>query len=287
MTKQAREIQVKSLTPMDFSLKEDGSVDLAFSTLGIEDEDGHVTLPGAIPTKEVAMSDYSHSSWPQKGGRLPVGKGTVQEEGNKGVFRGRFFLKTDHGRNAYETVKEMGDLQEWSYGYEILSGVEMVSPSDPKTKAIGLASLDIHEVSPVLLGAAGRGNTQTLGIKSLDGEDLEGLSSDRSGISLAGIPLGDHTDRLLIEVNGWKERLSGLLDLRIKEGRVLSTVNRDRIRSVAETLDQVDQIRKDLLSLLEQTDPEKDKAQAKALLGQYLQTQSRILGVQVSEGAQE
>ena len=42
----------------------------------------------------------------------------VQEK--QGVFDGGFFLETDAGLEAYKTVKAMGTLQEWSWGFRVV-----------------------------------------------------------------------------------------------------------------------------------------------------------------------
>jgi hypothetical protein len=71
-------------------------------------------------------------------------------------------METDQGRNAYNTTKAMADLQEWSYGYNVLP------PAGPGMfdgkRVRELRKLDVFEVSPVLKGA-GVG-TATLAIKS-------------------------------------------------------------------------------------------------------------------------
>jgi hypothetical protein len=150
-------LERKGFAPADFKLTEAGAVTVAFAQLNVIDRDGDVTLPGAFPTKEVPMSAFGHTSWE---GALPVGKGTVREAGGWGIFDGQFFLDTDQGRNAYATVKAMGPLQEWSYGYEVLD----YAFGDWQGQSVRLLKrVDIYEVSPVLVGA-GIG-THTVAIK--------------------------------------------------------------------------------------------------------------------------
>lgn len=150
----------KAFTPFEFKLDEQGSVLVAFSRFNVIDADNDVTFPGSMPVgKAVPMSAYGHTSWD---GALPTGKGTIGERGAFGVFDGGFFMETDQGRNAYHTTKAMADLQEWSYGYDVLP------PSGPGMfdgkRVRELRKLDVFEVSPVLKGA-GVG-TATLAIKS-------------------------------------------------------------------------------------------------------------------------
>jgi HK97 family phage prohead protease len=145
--------------PAEIKLRDEGDVEVAFAQLNVVDRDGDITLPGAFPRKAVPISAYGHQSW---FGALPVGRGEISEEGDWAIFRGRFFLETEAGREAYATVKAVGELQEWSYGYTILD--HFFEQRDGQTVRV-LKTLDVHEVSPVLLGA-GIG-THTRAIKAV------------------------------------------------------------------------------------------------------------------------
>jgi hypothetical protein len=73
-----------------------------------------------------------------------------------------------HARDCFTVVKEMGDLQEWSYGYDI----EQSSRGTENGQDVQyLDKLKVHEVSPVLLGA-GIG-TETVMAKGKDGNDAK------------------------------------------------------------------------------------------------------------------
>ena len=214
--------EVKSVQVRDFELKESGQVAVQFSKLNEIDHDADVTYPGAIPTKAVAMSAYGHTSWPHRGSQLPPGRGEVKEDGGFGLFLGQFFMNTTVGRDHYETVKAMGDLQEWSYGFD-------VKDWEPKPKQFpgarrGLKSLDIHEVSPVLLGSGK--TTSTLAIKSLldeDGELLVGSFTDQA-------------DRVLAALKDLHVREEDIIDLRLKEGRAISQARRERLAAQRDVL---------------------------------------------------
>jgi len=137
-----------------------GQVTAVFSTFNVVDHDGDVTLPGAFTDgQEVRISAYNHMSWQ---GALPVGKGVIHQDEEKAWMDGQFFMDTQHGKDTFITVKEMGGLGEWSYGYDIIDG----APGQFEGRDVQLLrALKVHEVSPVLLGA-GIG-THTVSAKSL------------------------------------------------------------------------------------------------------------------------
>src|SRR5690606_17071896 len=101
---------------------------------------------------------YGHTSWD---GALPVGKGTIRQTSKEAIFEGQFFLDTTAGRDTFVTVKELGSLGQWSYGYDAL---EYSFGEHDGQHVRFLSKQKVHEVSPVLLGA-GVG-TRTLATKS-------------------------------------------------------------------------------------------------------------------------
>lgn len=224
----------KSFAPTDLVMSETGEVKVAFSRFHVIDHDNDVTFPGALPVgKSVAMSDFNHTSW---NGALPVGKGVISETTDLGILDGQFFMDTDQGRNAYHTVKAMGDLQEWSYGYQVLppSGPELFEGKSVQA----LRKLDVFEVSPVLLGAGIA--TSTLAIKS------GGLGTD--------LPYAEHLSGVLDVVKALYERTDDKAEWRAKEGRVLSAANLSALRELADTLGMT---AKSLSDFLASHDPQK------------------------------
>lgn len=138
------------------SLEETGDFSCVFATLQVVDGDGDVTLPGAFGRQNVRISAWGH-----KWGDLPVGKGVIYELGNEAICDGRFFLDTAGGRETYRTVKNLGDLQQWSYGFDVLKS----RPGSFEGRQVRfLEKVKVYEVSPVFLGAGV--NTRTTAIKS-------------------------------------------------------------------------------------------------------------------------
>lgn len=136
-----------------------GQVRAVFATFNKIDSHGDVTLPGAFEDgAEVPISSYGHTSWD---GALPVGKGAIRQTSKEAIFEGEFFMDTTHGADTFRTVKALGALGQWSYGYD---PVEYSFGEHDGQHVRFLAKQKTHEVSPVLLGA-GVG-TRTLATKS-------------------------------------------------------------------------------------------------------------------------
>ncbi|MDX3641429.1 HK97 family phage prohead protease [Streptomyces sp. MB09-02B] len=140
-----------------------GRIEAVFATLNVVDLDGDVTTPGAFTEgAPVMISDWNHTSW---GAAKPVGKGFIYEDGNDVVLEGQFFMNTTHGRDAFETVKELGELASFSYGFDVDD-----SKQAPPDSSYGrqhrrtLRKMTVHEVSPVLVAAGV--NTRLLAVKS-------------------------------------------------------------------------------------------------------------------------
>ena len=144
-----------------------------FATLNVIDYDGDVTVPGAFQDgQETLIEAWNHSY-----GQLPIGKGVIHEDEDKAVVEGRFFLDTQGGLEHYKTVKALGELQEWSYTFDIEdSGYGEFDGEDVQF----LRKLDVWGVAPVQRGAGI--DTRTTDIKaakdSKDSGGAEGGAGD-------------------------------------------------------------------------------------------------------------
>lgn len=151
LTKSLQRVQVKDA--------DQGTVSAVFASFDVVDRDGDVTVKGAIPDgHEVVISAYGHGSWK---GALPVGKGVIRIDGNDAILDGQFFMDTTHGRDTFATVKQLGDLGEWSYS---LSNVKSDTGEFKGQQVRFLRSIEVKEVSPVIRGAGT--TTRTLETKS-------------------------------------------------------------------------------------------------------------------------
>jgi phage head maturation protease len=173
----------KSLTGVEIKDETKGEVRAVFATMNVKDKDDDVTRPGAFGSQRVVISAYSHKSWE---GALPVGKGTISEQGDQAVLDAQFFMDTTHGRDTFNTVRALGDQGEWSYGYDVLES----EPGDHEGKSVRvLKSMKVYEVSPVLRGA-GEG-TRTVSAKQYSDGCKAYTQAERDAMAKSGEAMPD------------------------------------------------------------------------------------------------
>lgn len=225
----------------------EGIIEAVFSTFNVIDRGGDIVLPGAIEHgKEVPMV------WAHDWSKI-VGKGITEVTPEHAVYKGQFFLDTTAGMDAYRTVKNMGALQEFSWGF--LINAADYAERDGQTVRL-IKSTELFEVSPVLVGE-GRG-TGTLALKY-------------------GQPFDEQCDTALAAVSHIVTRWKSLADAIEKEGRPISESRRSRMGSIA---DQLDVASADLRAILKETEPAKaHDIDIDALLADVLAMQAKELGV--------
>ena len=146
-----------------------GAVEAVFSVFNNKDSDGDVVIPGAVrsgfKSGDVPMV-WSHK-WD-----MPIGKGKIKQDNDKATFEGNFFMDTEAGKEAYNLVKSMGDLQQWSFGFRVEDsevGKWQKNADAEEETARYLKDLTVYEVSPVLVGA--NQETYTMAIKEASEKD--------------------------------------------------------------------------------------------------------------------
>lgn len=197
----------------------EGAFRAVFATFNQVDHDGDVTLPGAFPVgAKLPLAGVGHN-WD-----VPtIGGGTIGADEAKAWIDGQFNLEMALGLETYRSVKFDQDqgihAQQYSYAYDVLKG-HSARPEElkqwPGAKRI-LEQLIPHEVSPVLLGAGI--DTGTAYVKSRDDETL-----------------ATRALRLLADTSAFAEHARAAVAMRAKEGRTLSTANRERIGQQIEAL---------------------------------------------------
>jgi phage head maturation protease len=213
-------------------LKDTGEFIATIAKLNHIDLDEDVTLPGAFPEgKTVQIARWGHN-WAD----LPYGVAVLHQEGDEEQAHGKFNLETTHGRDAYHTVKMGQDIQEWSYGFQILEADYGDFNGQPVRF---LKRLDVAEISPVMRGAAGPGMTRV--------EEIKG----------AGYTMDEQTEMALAAVSAFLDRVKSLTDVRAKSGRPLNAVNAERVQgAITEALPELEA----LLALTQADGSESDEA---------------------------
>jgi hypothetical protein len=231
-------VKVKTLTEIKAE-GDAGHVKAVFSTFNVIDHDNDVTLPGAFEEgAPVRISAFNHSS--NRGAVLPVGRGVIEADDEKAMLDGQFFMATTGGKDTFEVVKQMADLGEWSYGYDVLDEAKGKFGEEEKDVNF-LKSLKVHEVSPVLLGAGI--DTRTLVAKGLVPDELI-LGEDLDAV-IKALLLHDHEQvaTALVEATNFNSYLDlsrfGLkvINERDAEGRRTGKGTSDEDRAAVDSLE--------------------------------------------------
>jgi phage head maturation protease len=144
-------VHLKAFAGFEVKDEAKGEVEAIVATLGVLDHDHEVITHDAVDGRaKVKLSAYGHGAMY---GDMPVGKGTIESVGDHLRFRGKFFLSTTRGAEAFATVKEFGADQEWSFGFRVLKWEEPDEAWRQRGAFRILTKLDPFEVSPVILGA--------------------------------------------------------------------------------------------------------------------------------------
>lgn len=249
-----KEYRAKDILSFD---EEAGTVEAVFSVFNEVDSDGDVVLPKSIRSgygdKGVAMV-WGHD-W-----KNIIGKGKIIQDDDKAVFKGSFNLNTNAGKEAYETVKAMSDLQQWSFGFEVLdSEVGMFQKDGGEEKEVRyLKDLKVWEVSPVMVGA--NQNTGTVMLKNLEENNNELVEQNEAGVETldnenktitenVGQRFTDEVDNLLIKMTALLKRAKELTALRLGKDKTLSSESTEALESLKDALQDMHQDIDTLLSI--------------------------------------
>lgn len=258
-TKRVR-VQLKAERP--------GALKAVFATFDVVDNDGDVTRPGAFAVgAKVPIAGVGHN-WdtPTIGGGTVMAD--EKSAWIDGVLNLEMQSATEHWKSIKFDVDQEINRQEYSYAYDVLKG-HSARPDEikrwPGAKRV-LESLAVHEVSPVLLGAGiGTGTLLVKGRKAVALSDEQRCreiakavidASDRD-MCYGPYVVATYPDRVLVcEDDGTFKQIAYTIDAQnvvtlgdeievletwspkaraalreLKEGRVLSTANRELIRT--------------------------------------------------------
>ena len=225
-------------------LKEDGDkryIEAVFSLFDTIDSDNDVTKANAL------RSGYTGNKvplvWNHDWSKV-IGRGIIETDNQKAVFKG-YFLDTEAGKEAYETVKAMQDMQQFSYGFQVMKS-EKGTHIDSKGEEVSvriLQDVKVWEVSPVLVGAQQNSFVQALksGLEPVDEEikaemeistEPEVSSETDASISKSsqqGMRLGEQAVASLEELKAFTERIEDLASLRNSEKKTLSSKSTEMV----------------------------------------------------------
>ena len=228
-----KEFKNNSLLQID----DHGTVEAVFSVFNEVDSDNDVVLPNAIRSgygeKGVVMC-WGHD-WKQI-----IGKGKIEQNEQRATFKGKFNLNTNAGREAYETVKAMSDMQQWSFGFEVNdSEVGTFTKDNGENQEVRyLKDFKVWEVSPVMVGA--NQNTYTLAVKE---------QKDETQTEDMGIKFTDEVDNLLIKMTTLLKRCKELTALRLSKNKTLSEGSIEEMETLKDALQEMHQDIDTLLSI--------------------------------------
>ena len=233
MSKNLQHKEVKLTTTNEV----EGKVEAVFSVFNEIDSDGDVVRPNSIKSgygdRGVAMV-WAHD-W-----KDVIGRGQIIQEQDRAVFKGQFIMDTERGRDAFNTVKAMGDLQQWSFGYEVMESENGTFKKDneEEVEVRYLNEVKVWEVSPVLVGA--NQNTETVLVK--EQSDIEEIKEP------TGTRFSTDVDELLIKLSAVLKRAKELTALRISKEKLLSDGSTEVLSELQDSLQEVYQ---DIDSLLD------------------------------------
>ena len=233
-------------------LKEEGDkryIEAVFSLFDTIDSDNDVTKANAL------RSGYTGNKvplvWNHDWGKV-IGRGIIETDNQKAVFKG-YFLNTEAGKEAYNTVKEMQDMQQFSYGFQVMKsskGTHIDSKGEEVPVRV-LEDVKVWEVSPVLVGAQQNSFVQALksGLEPYDEIDTEfeeiiepevSSTTDASiSKSQQGLRLGEHAVASLEELKAFTERIEDLASLRNSEKKTLSSKSTEMIQTYLSGLNAI------------------------------------------------
>ncbi len=253
-------LTVKSLAGAKLKALDAAGKGLAvIATLDEIDKDGDVILTGAFgeqTVKVVPAHDWMH---------VPLGKAVIRESGNEAVAEFALNLDIQAAKDWHSSLKQdLADppsIQEWSFGFTVKD--QEMGQFDGQDVRF-LKELDVHEISPVMLGAGV--NTRTLAIKS--GEDRPSMK------------LADQIADVLLEVKVVIDRCEAIQEVRAKDGRDLSPDRYDDLAAMQKALGDLDRVQTALTEAIKNGGPiaRVDFVDGSRLLSQHVATLHRLKG---------
>lgn len=210
-------MSTKSFVPQFKAVDDDGTASWVMATLNAIDSDGDVTLPGAFGADQTFSIVPAHDV-----GHVPLGKGTLREEGNEAIVDAKFNLDIPAGRDWHAAIKfDLANppaVQEYSYSYNLFEGGWRRGQFQGKSVRFfqplgdGGPGLEVYESSPVIRGAGV--NTRTLAAKS-------------------NLKFAEHIEAVLTDFDALVSRATDVMALRAEKGKAIGEVSADALERLA------------------------------------------------------
>lgn len=224
-----------------------------FSVAGVKDAYGDVITQDAFSDlngKQLAMV------WSHQRDKI-IGKGVVRMESKKAIWDGQLFVGkgVPDAEMAHTVIKEMGRLQEYSWGFRIKEAkpIKVKGPDGQMywdggfeiTKVAGI------EVSPVLKGAHPKTKTILVKEESNSAAQTDGMANDdrlpvttdAAGemaelvVAQEGMTVAQEFESALAAASSFADRMQALDAKRVEEqGRHLGAENLGRLKELQDAL---------------------------------------------------
>jgi hypothetical protein len=231
-------VETKVFELSDLKLDGDGAgtFEAVFATMDAIDHDGDTYDKGAIGTQDVVISQWNHGSWEGGAAALPIGVGKIFERENKAIVKGEFDMEDPDGKKTYDKLKYLrskGMNVEWSFALPHFDvRWEQIDGDNVRV----FTSIDVPEVSPVLLGA-GVG-TELLSIKNASSTTALPVTVETSDDkpSEERKQFVDQLEEAVVAVESVVARAKEIKNLRNEKGKDLSRAAVRRLKTLADAL---------------------------------------------------
>lgn len=213
-----------------------GGFDGYASLFGVRDDGGDIVEAGAFKEAIPAFLRDGFISLGHDWNGLAIGTVAEVSEDARGLYIKAEYHTTPEAQNARRVAQERmgrGKSVGLSIGYDVKPGGSEMG-QDGTRHLLKLGLFEVAQVNVPMLRSAGL-------------TDVKGL----------GIPFDDHSDRVRVAVAEWVERARSGSDVRLKEGRAISSARRLRMAAMRDALHlHADEIE----ALLAETAPPEPKA---------------------------
>lgn len=249
-------MEYKLLSP-ELKLSNEGTGELSGygSTFANWDSVKERPIPGAFSRHLLDFKTNGFIAVGHDWSALPVASVEDAYEDDHGLFFKAAFHSTPEAQAARTVTTERlarGKSVKLSIGYEVLA-------DEYTAEGRLLKDVKLYEISLVTVPANMAANVT--GAKRLVPDAM---------------PMLDYSDAVLALVQEFERRITGIKDMRAKQGRVLSEANRKRIGSLLEALTAVGD---DLKTLLAETEPKADPQKALRLFAEFQAIEAQLNGV--------